>query len=121
MQRYIDCMESRRFSVELIEMPGGVYVYNHSGGPGFDETSWECRVGTTAVIEPLYVGLLQNPEGKAPNVAQVECLQRRGLLPRDYSVTDYQTDFVDGFSSYFDLSDPETLQVFELCSYNPSM
>lgn len=88
MQRYVSCIRDSGGSVELTDQ-SGYYVYEISGNiEHYDRVSGECSMGTTVLIEPLYVDILMNPEKLDPDEALARCYVEAGLMEAPFSAQD---------------------------------
>lgn len=79
----------------------GMYGYDSPPMPEAQQVSWnrayeqaheKCRVGTTALIEPLFVDKIMNPLRLSPDEQIVECLKRKDLVPDSYTVENFKAD-----------------------------
>lgn len=88
MQRYVSCISDSGSSVTLKEQ-GGYYVYQVSGDiEHYDQISEICARGTTALIEPLYVDVLTNPDKLDPDEALARCYVAAGLVEAPFGAQD---------------------------------
>lgn len=88
MQRYVSCIRDGGASVTLKEQ-GGYYVYEVSDGTEhYDQISDGCTLGTTVLIEPLYVDVLTNPDKLDPDEALARCYVAAGLAKAPFGAQD---------------------------------
>ena len=95
-QRFARCVEDLGYLVTFgehgmrIEYPG-VDASNVAETEAASEKSFECEVGSTSVIEPLYAAVRSNPEGGDYRQNAVECLIRHGVAPASARAEDLET------------------------------
>lgn len=53
----------------------------------------DCQIGTVIEIEPLYFSVRLNPEHKDPDQQMAECLQRAGVVDKEFDGKDYGETF----------------------------
>ncbi len=88
MQRYVSCIRDGGGNVELKDQ-SGYYVYQVSGDiDAYDRMSDGCARGTTALIEPLYVDVLMNPDKLDPDEALARCFVAAGLVKAPFGAQD---------------------------------
>lgn len=101
--------------VEAVLGAGGFYSFRSS--PTDDAIFAACRRGTTEIIEPLYVGMAQNPLQEDLFELNARCLRELGVASNDYTGEDFKRAFESGiFEPDLDSSDPG----FSRCMVNPS-
>lgn len=54
------------------------------------ENSQECRIGTIAVLEPLYTQVTDNPSHRDRSEVVFECLEKENILPEGFTLEDYK-------------------------------
>lgn len=118
-QLWVDCLAGKGINVKLQDQ-GGYYT---AGVPaedssGFEENSDLCAEGTTAVIEPLYIQILQNPGNEDPTELIVACLIETGLADSSFTVEQWNELSSQGQNAQwpFDIEDPR----WGACLTNPS-
>lgn len=87
-QRYVDCIASHGAKVEL-EDQTGYFVYAITGDIElYDSVSIQCGQGTHALISPLYVDILMNPNRTDFDELTANCLIDVGLVDRAFTKED---------------------------------
>lgn len=87
-QRYVDCIASHGAKVEL-EDQTGYFVYAITGDIElYDSVSIQCGQGTHALISPLYVDILMNPNRTDFDELTANCLIDVGLVDRTFTKED---------------------------------
>jgi hypothetical protein len=125
VDRYVRCASD--LGVQLSAVPqGGYYVFEHvaastSAAQSVDGVVRQCRAGTIDLIEPLYVGLLTNPNKEDRDQLVVACFIDKGLAPEGYTVEEFRGDRGSGQEQRppdfpFDEQDPRFIE----CMVNPS-
>lgn len=91
-QRLIECAKARGVTVVQTQRSGRPSGWSGAGSPTFDQVFDDCTKGNTAVLEPIYFGMRDNPLNEDPMAKDVACLKRAGLVPESYTVSDFQRD-----------------------------
>lgn len=87
-QRFVDCIASHGGKVEL-EDQTGYFVYAITGDNElYDSVDNQCRQGTNALISPLYVDILMNPNRTDYDELTANCLIDVGLVDRTFTKED---------------------------------
>ncbi|MFB9183269.1 hypothetical protein ACFFX1_34510 [Dactylosporangium sucinum] len=117
VQRYVRCAKDR--GVDITPIPvGGYYNYETVKTDNAEAVIAECRAGTIAVLEPLYVDRLMNPQKRDIFELQVECLKKSGVVPADYTVQQLKADKENQFAGApFSPDDAK----FSACMANPNL
>ncbi|MFF2620488.1 hypothetical protein [Oerskovia jenensis] len=103
-QRFERCVEDLGYLVTFgehgmrIEYPG-VDASNAAETEAASEKAFECEVGSTSVIEPLYAAVRSNPEGGDYRQNAVECLIRHGVAPESARAEDLESYTVSNADS----------------------
>lgn len=121
--RYVDCLESHGARVDVRDQLG-YYVYDVSGTEHIaivDEHGEECAIGTTVLVEALYVDRMMNPGNIDPLQNIADCLGEKGLVPQSFTREQLAglldgTKGTDNGEHVLDLAQPEVADCFE----NPS-
>lgn len=112
---YITCMTTSGIDVGTNDQ-GGYYSFV---APGIldDDADARCREGTIDLIEPIFVGLVRNPNKQDFAELRTGCLKRRGVVDDSYTVEQFGSDARSSFvTAPFDPEDPD----FLACLSNPS-
>lgn len=88
MDRFVECMDEAGVTVSLNDV-GGYYTYQVSDSGGFEAHQSTCREGTVALIEPIYVDSVINPDALEPSDAIAACLVRHGVVPEGFTGDDF--------------------------------
>ena len=111
-QRFVDCIASHGGKVEL-EDQTGYFTYAITGDSElYDTVDIQCAQGTHAVISPLYVDILRNPNRTDFDELTANCLIDVGLVDRTFT-KDYLEDLVAravGGSNSMHLEDDGTIR-----------
>lgn len=109
LDRWVSCMDDAGYTVAL-EPQDGYFTYSMNAAQGLDAADLACRVGTTYEIEPIYVGMLQDPlKRTSPEVIR-DCLIAGGMLDPSVTVAEMTDGFdsiVKGTSTLVDNDDPD--------------
>ena len=90
IRRYVACMKAHGVNMGAEMTALGYYQYN---SVGYDQAVDDrCNVGTKAMIEPLYVDRLQNPNKADMRALEVACFVRKGLAAQGYTVAQWKVD-----------------------------
>ncbi len=118
-QLWVECLAGKGVEVKLQDQ-GGYYTAGvpAENSEGFEENSDLCAEGTTAVIEPLYIQILQNPGNEDPTELIVACLIETGLADSSFTVEQWNELSSQGQNAQwpFDIEDPR----WGACLTNPS-
>ncbi|MET8528339.1 hypothetical protein [Micromonospora sp. NPDC005172] len=115
VSRFIECVRQKGVAIEKIDQ-FGYYIYETITAPNALAAQDECNKGTKAVIEPLYVSRLTNPNKADPNQLFAACLLKHGAAPAGYSAETAKRDKSESFANApYDSSDPRVTQ----CLANP--
>ena len=109
LDRWVSCMYDAGYTVAL-EPQDGYFIYSMNAAQGLDATDLACRVGTADEIEPIYVGMLQDPLNRTGPEATRDCLIAGGLLDPSVTVAEVTDGFgpiVEGTSTLVDNNDPD--------------
>jgi hypothetical protein len=116
--RYVRCIEDAGAAVKPVDQ-AGYYVYEISGDVGrYDAVADTCATGTRALIEPLYLNMITNPEAEDFADIVVVCLKRYNGVDEQVTGADlerYLEASTNGESLPFEV-DPE---IFDRCMSNP--
>lgn len=89
-QRFVDCIASHGAKVELQDQTG-YFTYAITGDSElYDSVDIQCAQGTHAVISPLYVGILRNPNRTDFDELTANCLIDVGLVDRTFTKDDLE-------------------------------
>ncbi|XBH20746.1 hypothetical protein V5R04_10970 [Jonesiaceae bacterium BS-20] len=87
-QRFVDCIASHGGKVEL-EDQTGYFTYAITGDIElYDSVSDQCGQGANALISPLYVDILMNPNRTDFDELMANCLIDVGLVDRTFTKED---------------------------------
>ncbi len=103
VQRYVACVADKGVTITP-QNQNGLYQYEAVAGAATDAAVKACTP-VIQTIESLYSDILRNPEHRNYNDVMVECLQRAGLVGRDYTGEQYKSDMAAG-TQPFDMNDP---------------
>lgn len=97
MGRYFECVESYGLTVTPDEQDDGLITYGIGGSWDDDlvqTVTLDCATGTSAVIEPLYSVMVQNPANRPGEFDGViaACLVTAGAVDAPYTAEDYHED-----------------------------
>lgn len=106
VQRYVKCMQDTmpaKFAdgVAAVKDEFGIYVYNgpqtsaeesDSGNAAYERADEKCGVGTKALIEPLYVDRIMNPQRQSPDEQMLGCLKRHNVVDNSYTMDNFKAD-----------------------------
>ncbi|WP_143193866.1 hypothetical protein [Micromonospora sp. CB01531] len=98
VNRYVACAGDRGVTIKARPTAGGYYNYDLVKSGDAETVADECRKGTLALIEPIYVDRLMNPEKKDLDQLQADCLVRAGVAPKGYSGDQLAADRAKSFS-----------------------
>lgn len=117
--RHIECIQAFGLTAELRDTGAGVFQLDVSGAKDENlmfEAVESCNSGTILVIEPLYIGILQNPDRRNLDDLTAECLVAVGIVDAPFTGRDYADESeTPGFSSRI-MDDSEGAK----CLQNPS-
>jgi hypothetical protein len=122
VHRYVACAQDHGLVFDAAIQTSGLYQYSLSGQTAASATSRQpvldgCARGTTALIEPLYGDLVQNPNKKDLMLVFAECFVRKGVAPHGYSSGDFKRDAAANFvNPSLNARSP----FFAACLQNPS-
>lgn len=115
VDRFVDCMERNGHQVEAVLGAGGFYSFQSSVSA--DSVFSACQEGTTRFIEPLYVGIAQNPSQEDIFELNARCLVQLGVAPAGYDGDEFRRAYeTETLSPTIDTSNPN----FARCMVNPS-
>jgi hypothetical protein len=118
VDRYVRCIEDAGAEVKPVDQ-GGYYIYAVGGDTGkYDAVADKCSTGTRALIEPLYLNMITNPDAEDFEDIVVACFERHGGIDETISGDDlerYLQASTDGDPLPFEV-DPD---VFDSCMSNP--
>lgn len=90
IQRYLSCMKDAGVTVNL-EDNYGYYTYSVSqNATRYDEVTNQCSMGTTMLLEGLYIDVLTNPKKLHPDEATARCLVGVGLVEEPFGAEDFR-------------------------------
>lgn len=113
VQAYVACARGRGMDAAAELNSGGIYTFSATGFS--DEIDRACMIGTRELIEPLYVGIQQNPLKQDANELLAACFIRQGLVPTGYTGEQWRADLRANILP-FDGEDPG----YSSCMENPS-
>lgn len=91
VHNYLACLRNIGIDVTA-ERQGDYYIYGTTDNDGYEASHDACAVGTTAVIEPLYVSMMSNPENGDLYTLRARCLVKSGAAPEDYTRDEFKAD-----------------------------
>lgn len=122
-QRYVDCMAGKGIAVGLYDQGGQYFVsVAAEDDEAFQREESEegggCVEGTTALISPLYVQILTNPNQEDHTELIVACLIDLGLADPSFTAEQWEELTAQGQNAQwpFDKEDHR----FSACLLNPS-
>ncbi|MGI5490846.1 hypothetical protein [Microtetraspora malaysiensis] len=118
VRQYVSCMKAHGLGFEAVDSGYGYYTYVETPtSPNHDAAHMVCRRGTTFLIEPIYTGIVTNPNNIDVDDLRAVCFVRKGLAPKGYSGESSKSDRRRGYEGApFDREDPR----FQQCLANPS-
>ncbi|MFT4050988.1 MAG: hypothetical protein QM677_01920 [Microbacterium sp.] len=126
--RYTQCVQEGGYDETATKLANGLYQVSLELPDGGDAQEYydaynavaeDCAKGTIASIEALYRLQQGNDELLSnPYEVAVLCLQEAGLAPGDYTASDLEVEFSDGFEGVpFDVNDSQA----QLCFSNAGL
>lgn len=121
-QRYVDCMAGKGITVSLLDQGGRYFVsVAAEDDEAFQDEEREegsCVEGTTALISPLYVQILTNPNQEDEDELIVACLIDLGLADPSFTAEQWKELGAQGQNAQwpFDKEDRR----YGACLLNPS-
>ncbi|WP_124774971.1 hypothetical protein [Micromonospora inaquosa] len=98
VERYVACAQDRGTKIKAVPVAGGYYNYDLVKSGEAETVAEECRKGTIALVEPIYVDRLMNPEKKNIDQLLADCLVRSGVAPEGYSAEQFVIDRAKNFA-----------------------
>lgn len=122
-QRYTSCMREHGYRTEAVDdLQSGVFQFRTTqelGAEDIDDAIRDdCRATSLDVIEPLYTGMLTNPQKEDFDSMVLRCLQRKGIAPSELTLAEAKHYFWDASADPpWDREDDRVVR----CSMNPTV
>ncbi len=101
VQRYVDCMGDNGVKLNTIEQTGYLVYETTASNEEYEKADPICMKGTKALIEPLYVEMVMNPNKEDFSKLVFDCLTRKKLVLSGATVDDVRAYLEDGAKAPF--------------------